>query len=170
MAIFPGESGGWTIPLTLRPKSLKHHGGQICLPGGRVEQDEDVEQAALREFSEELGVTAEITQRCGELSSQYVYASDNLVHPVVFVMERPKTPWRPDPVEVDEVILIPLDALTDPGSRRSIHRSRSLSRDGQQVGRLQFRAGAIEHRGRTIWGATAMILDELAQMLHHTPA
>ncbi|MEE2938046.1 MAG: NUDIX domain-containing protein, partial [Planctomycetota bacterium] len=65
------------IPLTLRPKSLQHHAGQVCLPGGRLEGDENPSQAALREFEEELGVRPQVTCHCGELSALYVYASNN---------------------------------------------------------------------------------------------
>ncbi len=160
------DHGQWTIPLTLRPTSLSHHGGQVCLPGGRVEPGELVQDAAVREFEEELGVRAEITAHHGELSTQYVYASDNLVHPVVFTMERPMMPWQPDPVEVAEVIPVPLSVLADPSRRIVINRSQSVRRDGAEVGKLRFRAQSIGHQGHPIWGATALILEELAQMLH----
>ena len=54
--LYQEPNGEWTIPLTLRPASLQHHGGQVCLPGGRVEPDEEVYAAAVREFEEELGI------------------------------------------------------------------------------------------------------------------
>ncbi len=165
VAIYQDDQGQWTIPLTLRPATLTHHGGQVSLPGGRVEQGEEIHEAAVREFEEELGVRAEIQCDCGELSTQYVYASDNLVHPVVFTIARPTIPWRPDPTEVAEVISLPLSALTDPSRRFVVNRSRPLRRDGQEVGNLSYRAAAIRHRQHEIWGATALILDELAQIL-----
>jgi 8-oxo-dGTP pyrophosphatase MutT (NUDIX family) len=166
VALYQDVQGHWMIPLTLRPTRLKHHGGQVCLPGGRVEPGEQILEAAVREYEEELGLVAEISADCGELSTQYVYASNNLVHPVVFMIDRPSKPWRPDPIEVAEVIQVPLSVLSDPRQRVSVTRSRSVRRGGQVVGNLSFRTTAVRYRGHDIWGATALILEELAQILH----
>lgn len=165
VTLFQDAGGEWIIPLTLRPRSLQHHGGQICLPGGRVEAGEDVFSAAMREFEEELGVPPQVVRRCGELSSLYVYASHNLVHPVVAVIDRPATPWQPDPIEVEQVIPVPLGALLEDTHRAELVRRRSVRRGGQLVGKMTFRATAIQYDGQFIWGATALILEQLAQIL-----
>ena len=182
VTLYRCPSDGWVIPLTLRPQSLQHHGGQVCFPGGRVEPGENMSQAAFREFREELGVSLEVRQRCGELSPQYVYASDNLIHPVVAVIDPPK-PWKPDPVEVDQVIVLPVARLTEAllaGStecsgkrhlvKRHLVKSHLVKRRGVmtaagEVDQLRFRAPAFECQGHLIWGATALILDQLAQIL-----
>lgn len=165
VALYEGADG-WTIPLTLRPTALQHHGGQVCLPGGRVERGEQVREAALREFEEELGIRPRVMVDAGWLSTQYVYASDNLVHPLVFTIEPPDRGWKPDPIEVAEVIPLPLAAIADPKCRVKLTRERSVRRAGRVVGQLSFRAAAIRHEGHEIWGATAMILEELARILH----
>lgn len=166
VALYQDPDGEWTIPLTLRPRSLQHHGGQICLPGGRVEPRETVMEAALREFEEELGVRPDVSCRCGELSTQFVYASDNLVHPLVMVIETPTKPWSPDPTEVEQVIPLQLSVLLNHTRRHRLVKQRSVRRDGRQVGTLHFRAPAIEQGPHVIWGATALILDQLARILH----
>ncbi len=177
----------WWIPLTLRPQFLKHHAGQICLPGGRVESGEDVYGAALREFREELGVSCQVTRFCGELATQYVYASDNRVHPIVAIVETPDCDWCPDPGEVAEVIEVPLATLLDTRNRTTLVREKPVRNGDQVVDRMSFRAPAFRTRdartmtcdtqadrleatvtplaSRLIWGATAIILDELAQLL-----
>ncbi len=165
VTIYEQPDGTWTIPLTLRPSTLQHHGGQVCLPGGQVEPGENVLEAALREFEEELGVRPAVRHHCGELSSVYVYASDNWVHPVVVVIEPPREPWKPDPIEVEQVIALPLDVLWDDDSRTELVKRRGVQVDGQQVDELTFRASAIEHQEYAIWGATALILDQLARIL-----
>ena len=167
------------IPLTLRPSTLLHHGGQICLPGGRVEEGESVQDAALREFEEELGVRPEVIQQCGMLSQQYVYASDNLVHPIVVTIHSPRNDWKPDPVEVAKVIPLPLSVLLDDSARTSMFIRRPLGEsvdfdscraktdDSEaQTQYLSFRAAAIHHEKQLIWGATALILEQLARILH----
>jgi 8-oxo-dGTP pyrophosphatase MutT (NUDIX family) len=151
--------------LTLRPTTLQHHGGQVCLPGGRIEAGENARQAAVREFEEELGTDASHAEHCGELSTQYVYASDNLVHPVIFLLDKIKRPLVPDPVEVAEVIPLPLSELAKP-ERIEFFRARAVRQGDCDVGQLKFRARAFRYADHNIWGATAMILEDLARLLH----
>ncbi|MGB7344393.1 MAG: CoA pyrophosphatase [Pirellulaceae bacterium] len=158
--------GQWMIPLTLRPMTLSHHGGQICLPGGQIEPHETPMEAALREFHEELGVAAHVRMHCGQLRNQYVFGSDNRVHPMVATIDSPDTEWRPDPVEVDQVILLPLRILLNADSHTTLKRSKPVRQDGTVVDQLVYSAPAIEYDNHVIWGATAMILEELAQILH----
>jgi hypothetical protein len=154
-----------------------------------VEAGETMYEAAFREFREELGVDATVTTFCGQLSPQYVYASDNLVHPVVAVIEHPGA-WDPDPVEVAQVITLPLARLetmvpelssqnADGSFPRKVSKSfgskcrgsqvikhRGVMADTGEVDQLRFRAPALTHQDHQIWGATALILDQLAQVLH----
>jgi len=168
VALYQDTLGRWTIPLTLRPQSLQHHGGQISLPGGRIERGEDAYAAALREFHEELGLEPNVILRCGWLSTQYVYASANWVQPVVTIVQSPDQPWEPDPTEVEKVIELPLDVLMDDQYRDSPDRKIAVKKDGTQVGSLTMETPGLRFENHHIWGATALILDQLAQILHST--
>lgn len=159
---------GWYLPLTRRPAALQHHGGQISLPGGRVEQGESHVEAAVREFTEEMGSPPREARLIGELSPLYVFASDNQVQPVLLVAEPPEQPWHPDPVEVEVVIELPLSTLIDTASWVTVSRQRALHKNGQQVGHLQFRAPCLQIGTHRVWGATGMILAELAEVLRST--
>ncbi|QEG42139.1 NUDIX hydrolase [Roseimaritima ulvae] len=159
------RDGQWSIPLTKRPLAIKHHGGQISLPGGRIETGESTVEAALREFEEELGVRPVAPELCGELSPLYVYASDNLVHPVVMACQHPAEPWVPDRVEVDVVIDLPLQTLCDSSRWNAQTIRRPIVRERQQCGELTFRGPGLNYGEHWIWGATGMILAELASCL-----
>lgn len=165
IAILQRPDGSMFVPLTTRPKSLKHHGGQVSLPGGQVEPGESDLQAAMREFQEELGVSLETAICCGSLPPIYVYASDHLVSPLVLVGEAPRQAWQPDLLEVDRVIEIPLEVLRHKAYWEQVSRSRFLTRDLTTVGEFMFRAPAIRFQEHRIWGATAMLLTELADIL-----
>lgn len=168
VGLYLDPDAGWILPLTRRPRALRHHGGQICLPGGRIEAGETPTQAALREFEEELGVPAEVVEICGELPVQYVYASDNEVTPVVCVLRKPSVPWQPDPGEVDEVIDLPLRVPCQQTPVASIWYQRGVQAaadPARRVAQFRFRAPEFEYRSLRIWGATAVILDQLAQCL-----
>lgn len=157
--------GQWMIPLTMRPTSLQHHGGQICLPGGQIEPGESNTEAALREYEEELGVKANVSVHCGQLSTKYVFASDNRVCPVVVTTQTPSSLWQPDPVEVAEVIALPMSELLKTSNRSQMTKSKPVRQNGQTVGHLNYLAPAIEYDNHSIWGATALILEELARLL-----
>lgn len=161
----PGAAGHWQLPLTLRPQSLRHHGGQVCLPGGRIESGETPEQAALREFTEELGDSPTGTVCHGRLPDQYIYASNNLVTPILFTAGAAPRPWRPNPVEVAEVIELPLGELLEARISPIPSRWRSVQRGGQTVGRFCCPSPAYQVRGRLIWGATAILLAQVASLL-----
>jgi len=162
---------GWTIPLTRRPTTMRHHGGQICFPGGRLHPGETATQAACREFQEELGLPAKVICEIGQLPSLYVYASDHLVAPVVMILEIPDEPWQPDPAEVDEVIDLPVEAITESAQIvRSIRRTRltggdGKSREDRRPLEIRFHAPAYAWESHRIWGATAILLDHLARTL-----
>jgi 8-oxo-dGTP pyrophosphatase MutT (NUDIX family) len=135
--------------LTRRPDTLKNHGGQISLPGGRKEEGETFDEAALREAREELGIEAPI-QLLGALTSLYIPPSDFQVYPFVgYLPERPT--WRHNPSEVAEVIECPLVCLFDDSLKQW--------EKGEWNGHT-FTYGFYALQGHRVWGATAITLSE----------
>jgi len=155
VCLVPLSGSDWTIPLTLRPKQMADHGGQVSLPGGRSDTGETVWRTACREFGEELGCSTEYLQPVGELRSLYVYASRHHVTPIVGACSlRPS--FQPNPDEVAELIFLPLREL--------------ISEDAIRLGTLkrgsvQFDAPGIRVGEHFVWGATAMVLGELRQII-----
>lgn len=160
------DDGSWCLPLTLRPLTLRHHGGQICFPGGMIEGDETPVQAALREFEEELGHRPVAPVFCGSMNPMYVYASNNLIFPVVFTAQMPSADWSPDPVEVDRVIELPLDTIDTIGGSGRDTRVRQIVRDQQVVGEYRFDSLAYRVGEDRIWGATAMLIQQLSRLVN----
>lgn len=149
------HDGQWFLPLTVRPTELVDHGGQISFPGGLMEPGETVEQAAVRELEEELGVPATAPSALCQLSPTYVFVSNFLVTPVIATLEhRPR--WRPNPREVAEVLEVPLIALFD--------RSR-VGRHAQQANGIAYTVPHIQWGQHRIWGATSIMLGELAEVI-----
>lgn len=165
VALLYPTAQGWHLPLIVRPTTLRGHAGQICLPGGVVEPGESSAAAALREMEEELGIDRRGARLLGRLSPIYVFVSEFQVSPwVAAAAERPS--FRPSSYEVGELIELPLTVLLGPDSR-GVHRRRQR---GIELMAPHFLWG--RHR---IWGATAMILSELASVVreagsvHFTP-
>jgi 8-oxo-dGTP pyrophosphatase MutT (NUDIX family) len=149
------RGGQWHVPLTERPATLTRHGGQISLPGGAIDPGESSEQTALRELAEELGIAANVNL-LGRLADCYIYASDFLVTPwVAATTDDPL--WTPHDREVQSIIELPLDLLLDENSIGCTTITR---------GPLVFRAPCINIGDACVWGATSVILGELAETLH----
>ena len=156
--LYPGvkESDVMTV-LIQRPSYEGVHGGQISLPGGRSEKsDKNPEETALRESKEEIGINPEKVTVVGALTELYIPPSNYLVLPFIgFSLEKPD--FRPDPDEVAGVIEINLAELRD---EKSLKQKEIHVRPGMTVFGPCF-----EINGSTIWGATAMILNEFREIL-----
>jgi 8-oxo-dGTP pyrophosphatase MutT (NUDIX family) len=149
--LYPGDAGAM-FPLTMRHSDLPIHAGQISLPGGRIDPGESPEQAAVREAQEEIGVDPADVRVIGSLSTLWVVVSNHLLWPIVAVTDR-----RPDfqiaPREVEALIEVPIAQLRDAGC---IGWSRHV-REGIVVDYPH-----LELSGHQVWGATGMVLGELA--------
>jgi 8-oxo-dGTP pyrophosphatase MutT (NUDIX family) len=147
---------GWFVVLTLRSADLADHAGQISLPGGRIEpEDEDARAAALREAEEEIGLGRDYVETAGRLDT-WLTGTGFEVTPIVG-MVRPPPPYKPDPVEVAEIFEVPLDFILD----KRNHQWRSRELQGQK--RYFW---AIPYLHRNIWGVTAGMLVNLAEALN----
>ena len=82
LLLYPAD-GDWWLPLTVRASTLPHHTGQVSLPGGRLDAGETIEQAALREAYEEVGLPAAGVTVLGALTPLPIPVSGHLLHPVV---------------------------------------------------------------------------------------
>lgn len=142
-----------------RPVHLNHHAGQVAFPGGRRETDEALVETALRETEEELGVPRDTVRILGALSPLFIPPSGYCVHPFVGWSETLPELY-PEPGEVASYFSVPLPAFADPGVRRDVER---------HVRDQVFTVPSFDVEGRQIWGATAMMLAELAAVTAGLP-
>jgi 8-oxo-dGTP pyrophosphatase MutT (NUDIX family) len=154
LALLVRRASGWHIPLAVRHEALTHHRGQIGLPGGQIEPGETSEQAARREFVEELGALPP-SRMLGQLPACYVFASDFEVTPWIAVTDTSPT-WIPCPTEVARIVEMPLTTLLDPAAVDVITIRRGL---------LTFQAPCYCIGDERVWGATAVILSELVRVV-----
>jgi 8-oxo-dGTP pyrophosphatase MutT (NUDIX family) len=146
----------WVLPLTRRTDHLELHSGQISLPGGaREPQDQDFAATARRETCEELGIPGQDVEILGALTPLYVPPSRFCVYPHIGCLPSPPV-LRPDPREVASVLEVPLQQLLDPSTR-----SEKVHWRGDE----RFEVPVYQIGSDQIWGATAMILGEFVWVL-----
>lgn len=113
-----GTAGGPAVLLTRRAASLRAHGGQWALPGGRIDDGETAEAAARRELDEELGLDLAGAEVLGSLDD-YATRSGYVITPfVVWGGEDPVL--VPDPAEVRSVHRISFRELCRADSPRFV--------------------------------------------------
>jgi len=156
--IIPRDDGPQVL-LTRRTDSLRHHGGQVGFPGGRMEPDDrDAAAAALRESNEEVALQPAQVQALGYLDP-FVTITGYRVTPVVAVIDPTFVP-RPQPDEVAEVFEVPLQYLLEPSNLRQVE----ITHRGRVRHVLEY-----GWPGQRIWGATAAILYNLRRRLEQVP-
>ncbi|MCX7932925.1 MAG: CoA pyrophosphatase [Rhodovarius sp.] len=142
------------ILLTRRSAHLPRHAGQVAFPGGRIEEGETPEQAALREAEEEIGLPRHWPRLIGRMPL-HLTGTGYAVTPVVGLLE-PGFPLAPDANEVEETFEFPLATLLDPAAPR---------REAREYQGHRREYWVWPHERHHIWGATASILLTLARLL-----
>lgn len=157
LLLFYPDQGAVYFPLIKRPQYPGVHSGQVGFPGGKMEpSDPDILFTALREAEEEIGINASKVEVLGRLTDLYIPASNFLVSPVVgFVPEKPS--FVPEQREVARIIVTEVISLFHPEVRKQ---TRLAVGGGMYLDTPYF---AVEEE--VVWGATAMILSELIQVL-----
>lgn len=156
MVIFMAHRAGPAVLFTKRAADLSEHAGQISFPGGAVEKgDPNLKLAALRETYEEVGIEAGELEILSALPAQPVL-DHWLIHPFTAWWGAPR-PLRPDPAEVDRVIITPVADLAIQHQRECW-----LIHDPERACRYQV-------SGELLWGATARIIGRLLDGLFSQP-
>jgi 8-oxo-dGTP pyrophosphatase MutT (NUDIX family) len=158
LLLYP-EGDETRLLLTKRNIHLPQHAGQVSLPGGAVEADETIEQGALREAQEEVGLDPDAVRLLGQLSPLHIPVSRFVLHPVVGVAgARPEL--QADVGEVERLLEGPLSHIGD---------ARNYSIETREFRGGFYRVPFIPLDGEKVWGATAMVLAEFLVILGYSP-
>lgn len=141
----------------LRPDYGGVHSGQISFPGGKQEDfDASVIDTALREANEELGILSENVEIIGTLTNLYIPPSNFMVTPVIGVSDTIPS-FIPDKKEVEKVIVV--------NFLEFFYKSTLEKMDFVVSDNLTFSAPCYKIGKYKIWGATAMIISEMVELI-----
>lgn len=154
---YPSEIGQTKLILILRKTYKGVHSNQVGFPGGKYEEeDEDFKATALRETEEEVGVPRDTVTVLKELTQIYIPPSNFFVQPYFGITE--VTPhFIAQEEEVEALIEVNLDHFMDDEILISKKITTSYATN------LEVPAYLIN--GHVVWGATAMMLSEVREIL-----
>ncbi len=151
------EKGELYTAFIQRPQYNGPHGGQISFPGGKyeAEADNNLQETAIRECLEEVGVNVRKENIIGELSDLHIPVSNFCVKPYVAFLEKPPK-FVIDKTEVDEIIKVKIKDLLMPESKKI---------KPYNINNTEIIVPYFDIINKEIWGATAMILNELLTII-----
>jgi 8-oxo-dGTP pyrophosphatase MutT (NUDIX family) len=151
------EEGVCKVLFTQRTDHVEHHKGQISFPGGRVEDgDRTIEETALRETHEEIGLSKEKIEILGRIDDALTVASNYIIHPVVGWVASVDG-LAVNPAEVARVITAPLSLFCRAGSEKKWY---SVTYQG-----ATYETVAFEYGDHIIWGATARVIENFIDIV-----
>ena len=147
--LFTDPGGRLHAVFTKRRSDLRRHAGEISFPGGRRDDGETLQQTALREAFEEVGLPSEHVDVVGALAPVGTFVTNYAIYPFVGIIEH-GFEWIVQEAEVAEVLELSLDDLV------AGHSLKRMVRRG-----MAFKTDVYEVDGHMVWGATARILGDL---------
>lgn len=157
MLVF-NKDGKAHFSLIKRPVYDGVHSGQIAFPGGsKDDEDKSMEETALRELYEEVGIKANEVEIIGQIEKVYIPPSKFLVTPFVGVLDGSPS-FAKDDFEVEEIIEVPMSLLFD----------ESIVKQGHvNVGKDNFKLKVpyFDIFGHMVWGATAIMLSDFKAIM-----
>lgn len=158
LLLYPND-GKVMFPLTKRHDYNGTHGGQISLPGGKIEGNESRIQTALREAEEEIGIGQNDVEVIGSLTEMYIPPSNFKVLPVLGMLDQ-----RPSFVKEDYEVESILEVSIDEVFNTKNHKVMDMPVRNTTLKNTPY----FDIQGHVVWGATAMILSELVALIKST--
>jgi 8-oxo-dGTP pyrophosphatase MutT (NUDIX family) len=157
MMLFYPKNDTTHLVLIVRNSYEGVHSAQIAFPGGRYEiEDENFENTALRETYEEIGITPSKMNIIRPFTQLYIQPSNFMVYPFLGISNE-ELIFIPDSDEVADIIELPLSVFMDDKIVVNVNISTSYAKN--------ISVPAFSINEHIVWGATAMMLSELKEVL-----
>ncbi|WP_435412307.1 NUDIX hydrolase [Psychroserpens mesophilus] len=154
---YPNQDHETHLILILRKTYKGVHSAQVGFPGGKLEDNDlDLEVTALRETHEEVGVPRDAVEVLKRMTPMYIPPSNFTVHPFFGVTQQTPKFIKQDE-EVEDLIEVPLSHFLDEST--VFQTTVPTSYD------LRVEVPAFKLNNHVVWGATAMMLSEVKDLL-----
>ena len=171
--LLKNASGGYDVLFEVRAATIAHQPGDVCLPGGMVEEGETPREAALRELQEELLLNKDQICYLGDMDK--LYTGSRLIM-YSFAAEVTEYQNTFSPAEVDEVFHVPLEFFFHTEPKCYITRARvepgedfpyDLICGGREYNWRSRKEDVCfyQYEGHVIWGLTAKVIRAFAEVV-----
>lgn len=151
------DDGVHKVLFTKRSDAVEYHKGQISFPGGSVDrEDTSLEETALRETQEEIGLRREDIEILGRIDDTMTIESKFLVHPFVGLVPYPYN-FTISEAEVEKLIKVPLEIFR-PG--KHVDKGHLFEPKEKVYNTLTY-----EYDNEVIRGATARMMNNFMDIL-----
>lgn len=157
MMLFYPKNGVTHLVLIVRNSYQGVHSAQIAFPGGKYEpRDQIFENTALRETHEEIGISPDNIEIMKAFTRLYIQPSNFMVYPFLGISKE-ELVFVPDSGEVADIIELPLTVFMADEIVVSVNLTTSYAEN--------IKVPAFKIENHIVWGATAMMLSELKEVL-----
>lgn len=154
---YPDKNGNTKFILILRKTYKGVHSAQVAFPGGKFEeQDTSMEDTALRETFEEVGVPVNTVKVLRKISQVYIPPSNFYVQPFIGITEKTPIFIKQD----DEV-----EALIEVSIQDFLDDTALITKTVKTSYSIEVEVPAFRLNNFVVWGATAMMLSEIKDLL-----
>lgn len=154
---YPNKNNETHLILILRKTYKGVHSAQVGFPGGKVEHsDRNLQTTALRETHEEVGVPEHQVQVLKQMTPMYIPPSNFTVHPFFGVSES-----TPDFIKQDEEV----EGLIEVALSHFLDEASVISTAVKTSYKIDVQVPAFKLNDHVVWGATAMMLSEVKDLL-----
>lgn len=171
--LLKNASGGYDVLFEVRAATIAHQPGDVCLPGGMVEEGETPREAALRELQEELLLNKD--QICYLEDMDKLYTGSRLIM-YSFAAEVTEYQNTFSPAEVGEVFRVPLEFFLHTEPKCYVTRARvepgedfpyDLICGGREYNWRSRKEDVCfyQYEGHVIWGLTAKVIRAFAEVV-----
>ncbi|MBU3189460.1 CoA pyrophosphatase [Clostridium bowmanii] len=176
MILFTEDSGELSIVFEVRALKLRSQPGDVCLPGGKVEENEDPRETSLRETMEELNLERDQIEFIGDMD-YYISPYGNIMY--AFVGKLKYGQITPSPDEVHHIFKVPLKFFLEHEPLLYKMEIGPVNQEGFPFHLInggkeyKFRKGYLdeyfyEYNNYIIWGFTAQIVKSFIEVLKNS--
>jgi 8-oxo-dGTP pyrophosphatase MutT (NUDIX family) len=167
--------GHYHVLYEVRSETLRRQPNEICFPGGKVEFNESISEAAIRETMEELNLPAASIELASGLIPMTI-PNNIMVFPYVVFINEPFERIQPNGDEVKEIFTVPLSYLLDTTPEMHTIYSQVVVPDDFPFEKIQngrdynwnqsnYSVYFFEYDHRIIWGLTAKVTTAFINIL-----
>lgn len=162
-----------------RAFSLKTQPGEICFPGGALEDKEHPMEAAIRETCEELNIDESHIDIIGQVDS-VLTSFDMIIHCYVGLIKTPFDDIQFSRDEVDQIFTVPIEYFIDHPPKTYVIKSKfEIEEDfpyenipngkGYNFKTMAYPVVFYDYEAFTIWGLTARMTESFVKLISNTP-